>query len=326
MNGLEELRNRDQLLDWAEEGLLTAEQVQRALAPEGPHPAGRHWRLALDRLLGFYGSLLLALGVIFFFAFNWDDMHRLLKIGLALLVLSGFAGAALLLQPGATLQRACLFGAAMATGAVLALVGQIYQTGADIWQLFAGWTVLMLPWVLLSRSTAGWLLFWLVASLAVVRYFAVHQGWLGMGLFSAPGLLGLALGNLLLLLVFELFGDRLVPRSGRTLARLAGVGLLGALSLGAGIGWWQAEYRGFLVALGLVCLIAMPCYLELRRDLLLVALVVYSMVAVGSTGLAHWLDGRVDDLTLLNVLGLVVLLTSALASLWLHRLHREQGH
>ena len=323
MSWLEEVRKRDQLLDWTEQGLLTPAQTERALAPEHPWPAPRQWRQALDLLLAYVGSLLLALGVIFFFAFNWDELHRLFKLALALTVLSGFAGAALWLPRESTLYRACLFGAALATGGTLALVGQIYQTGADIWQLFASWSLLILPWALLSRSVACWGLFWVVVNLALLRYFAVQHGWPGMHADGVRMLLGIALGNLLLLLVFELLASRLFRQPGRSLPRLALFAMLAAVSLGSCIGWWHAEYRGFLVALGLVFMTVLPCYLQLRRDLLVLALLAYSLVLVGSAGVARWLLGHLDEFELLNVLGLFVLLGSIMATLWLHRVHRE---
>lgn len=322
---MEDLRKRDQLLAWSEQGLLTQEQRERALAPEQPWPASRHWRYALDRLLAYTGSLLLALGMIFFFAFNWDDLHRFHKLLLALSVLSGFAVTALFCPSGSPLYRASLFAAALATGGVLALVGQTYQTGADIWQLFATWSLLILPWALLSRSAACWGLFWLVFNLALLRYFATHQLWADTSVFSTGGLLGLALGNLLLLLVFELLGPRLLLHSGRSLPRLAGCALISALALGAAIAWWQAEYRGLMVGLGLLYLTAIPCYLELRRDLLMLALLAYSMVGVASAGFSRWLEGSLDNFALMSLLGLFVLLASALASFWLHRLHKEQN-
>ena len=46
-------------------------------------------------------------------------------------------------------------GAQSDPGGVLALVRQIYQTGADEWELFVTWTLLMLPFVMLARSTDG---------------------------------------------------------------------------------------------------------------------------------------------------------------------------
>ncbi|PRB81919.1 DUF2157 domain-containing protein [Pseudomonas sp. MYb185] len=322
MKMLDELRRRDQLLAWMEQGLLTPHQLEQALAPQRPQPSAREWQHALDRLLALYGSLLLALGAIFFFAFNWDDLHRFGKLALALGALTGFAGMALWLQPGSVLYRAVLLGAALATGGVLALVGQTYQTGADIWQLFTAWAVLMLPWVLLSRSAACWGLFWAIANLALLRYFAMHDSWLGAALASPRALLGVAAGNLLLLLVFELFAGRLLSQPGRSMSRLAGFALLSALALGACIAWWESTYLNLLWGLGVVWLIGIPLYRWGRRDLLLLALLLYSLVGVLTAGLARLFDS-IDGFTLFNLLGLFMLLSSALASVWLHRVYRE---
>src|SRR5690606_29334947 len=185
MKPIDELRRRGQLLRWTEQGRLSAEQLAAAMAPEHPHPAARHWLAAFDLVLAFFGCVLLALGMIFFFAFNWADLHRFAKLGLAAAVLTGFAGAALRLPRESIAAQAVVLGAALTTGGLLALIGQIYQTGADIWQLFAAWAVLLLPWALLSRSTACWVLFWAVANLALVRYFATSS-WLFGGMQLSP--------------------------------------------------------------------------------------------------------------------------------------------
>lgn len=44
-------------------------------------------------------------------------------------------------------------------GGLFALVGQTYQTGADVWQLFAVWTLCQLPFLLLFPNVASALLF-----------------------------------------------------------------------------------------------------------------------------------------------------------------------
>jgi hypothetical protein len=128
------------LLGWAESGALTSEELGRAgaQAPLAPSPA--HWRHAADRLLAFAGILLLATGLVFFFAYNWDDLHRYAKLGLAWSAMAACGVAALFVQPGSIAYRAALLGvAAVATGVLLALIGQTYQTGADLWELFAAW-------------------------------------------------------------------------------------------------------------------------------------------------------------------------------------------
>ena len=51
-------------------------------------------------------------------------------------------------------------------GGLFALVGQTYQTGADVWQLFAVWTLCQLPFLLLFPNVASALLFAATANLA----------------------------------------------------------------------------------------------------------------------------------------------------------------
>lgn len=319
-----EIRRRDQLLRWTEQGLLTSEQLERALAPEQPQPAARHWLLALDRVLAFYGCLLLALGVIFFFAFNWEQLHRFAKLGLAVAALSGFAGAALVVARGTVAYRAALFGASLATGGLLALIGQTYQTGADIWQLFAVWAALSLPWALLSRSVACWALFWGIANLALLRYLALSTGWfVGDSTDIVAALMKVAVFNALLLLLFESRSSWL-PQTASVIQRLAGAGLLAALALAAMLAWWRQEQLYPLFVLGAVYLLGIPVYQRVRRDLLMLALQLYSLVVVLAAGLARLLED-VDGLVQYWTLGLFLLLGSALVSVWLQRWHREEG-
>ncbi|MET0346849.1 MAG: DUF2157 domain-containing protein [Casimicrobiaceae bacterium] len=47
--------------------------------------------------------------------------------------------------------KAALVVAALLVGALLALVGQVYQTGADRFELFAAWAVAIVAWVLVAR-------------------------------------------------------------------------------------------------------------------------------------------------------------------------------
>ena len=51
-------------------------------------------------------------------------------------------------------------------GGLFALVGQTYQTGADVWQLFAVWTLCQLPFLLLFPNVASALLFTATANVA----------------------------------------------------------------------------------------------------------------------------------------------------------------
>lgn len=71
-------------------------------------------------------------------------------------------------------------------GSLLALVGQTYQTGADIWELFAPWAALITP--LAGRSGAVWGLWAVLLNLTAARLWqreelaALYMGSLNAGL------------------------------------------------------------------------------------------------------------------------------------------------
>jgi len=119
------------------------------------------WRKWTDRLLLTLGTSLILSSVLFFFAYNWESMDKWFKFvlleGGIILCLIG----ALYNFKSRTINETLIFSASLLLGVLLALIGQTYQTGADPWQLFALWALLITPWVCLSKFAPHWLL-WLV--------------------------------------------------------------------------------------------------------------------------------------------------------------------
>ncbi|OJH35536.1 DUF2157 domain-containing protein [Cystobacter ferrugineus] len=154
----------------AEAGVLSPEALERAsrLAVATPGPAA--WRRFLSTTLLGFGSLLVLSGVIYFFAFNWQALHRFGKLGLVLAAVTGACIAAWRLGEGLAGQFALLF-AAVLVGPLLAIYGQAYQTGADPYGLFLGWAVLILPWVVLARFSPLWLWLLLLVDTALILYW-----------------------------------------------------------------------------------------------------------------------------------------------------------
>lgn len=64
---------------------------------------------------------------------------------------------------------------AVVSGALIALVGQIYQTGADTWQLFALWFLLILPWFAFSANVFIAALAAVVVNTAMVLFLMGNQ-------------------------------------------------------------------------------------------------------------------------------------------------------
>ncbi len=149
-------------------GLISAEQyldvVYRCREPE-------YWtRWALRALLALGVGHLLA-GIIFFFAYNWDSLSPLAKFAILEGGIIISAVAALMVNIDRVGGQALLIAASVVVGTLLAVIGQVYQTGADAYELFAVWALLIIPWVVASRSAVHWFV-WLVIVYAAFNLYA----------------------------------------------------------------------------------------------------------------------------------------------------------
>jgi uncharacterized membrane protein len=187
------ISKRSQILGWVEDGSIAPENVRQALDISGVSPDRIQWFYFLDRMLLALGALGLACAVVFFFAFNWNDLGRFTQFGLVQLLL--LIAIVLYWRLGAVTLSAkiSLLVASLLLGTLLALFGQTYQTGADPWQLFATWAVLMLPWTLIGRFAALWLLFLALLNLSIYQYYESMFGLLGIAFATQDDLVWMLL-------------------------------------------------------------------------------------------------------------------------------------
>ncbi len=154
----------------AEHGVAADARLQAAAGLQGEPAAVRHRGPFVLRATA---ATLVGLGLVFWVAANWDTLGRAARFGLLQgLLLLALAGAAM--RPAARAAFSLL--AWLVTGGLLACFGQIYQTGADPWQLFALWALLTLPLALAARSDLVWVPWVLVAMVAVSLWTQAHAG------------------------------------------------------------------------------------------------------------------------------------------------------
>ncbi|MGY4877500.1 DUF2157 domain-containing protein [Vreelandella aquamarina] len=196
--------HRRELVSLIEQGAIRPEEVPRAVQVAGLTPSPRAWRQLIDRLLLWSGSLALAFAVLFFVAYNWVDMGRLPRFALVQAALLSAAGMAVWGSARMVLFRVALTSVFVLTGVLLALVGQVYQTGADPWQLFFLWALLSLPLVWVARFDALWVAWLVLLNLTVWLYSRTWGGFLDSMFFAgSAGLWGMALINLSAQAVWE---------------------------------------------------------------------------------------------------------------------------
>lgn len=170
---------RTEIFHWIGEGRLRPENVPEALRIAGITPGARDWRRFFDQLSLWLGTVFCAAAVIFFFAYNWQAMGRYAKFGLVEFLILLSLALCWRIDLEKTAGKAVLLLATLLTGALLALVGQTYQTGADTYELFAAWGVAVLPWIVVGRFGALWLVWFALLNLAAIFYFQTFGGFFG---------------------------------------------------------------------------------------------------------------------------------------------------
>lgn len=171
---------RSELDRLATQHQMSTAQIERALALTGNRADANAWRQFAISLLQAAGVAGIGAGAIFFVAANWQDYG---VMGRFLLLQVGFVaavGIALWWPPTADADTAkyaigapALVLATLLCGGLLALFGQTYQTGADVYELFFVWALLALPFALAAMSGALWALWWCVLNIAL----ALYCGW-----------------------------------------------------------------------------------------------------------------------------------------------------
>jgi len=166
-------------------GVLGPAALERALELTRRRPTADSWyRFARFQLI-ILGTVLAVAGAIFFIAANWDVFTPQARMGLAAAAMAaatlagGWIGLDKLSGRAAALAGGLLF------GPLMALVGQVYQTGADAYELFLAWSLVLAGYALAIRFAGAWITALLLG--VVTTYLWIDQA-LGSNPFETPGL------------------------------------------------------------------------------------------------------------------------------------------
>lgn len=200
---------RRHLLEFIEEGKIPDQKVAKAIQVSRLRPDANTWFYFTDKLLLVLGSLALSFSLLFFIAYNWQEMGRFAKF--ALIEVAVVLGTAVFIVRTTKdlVAKIALLCGAMSLGVLMVYYGQTYQTGADAWELFFNWALLITPWVLIGRFSVLWLLWLGLFNLSLVLY---HQtfGSLFWTLFRTNDLLWLLFAfNLLAWCLWEYLQPKL---------------------------------------------------------------------------------------------------------------------
>lgn len=305
---------------------LDAAGAEQVLELAGARPSRAERVRFLARMLQLAGVLSLAAGVVFFIAANWDAFAVFGRFALIEILLLVAVGLALWQPPPRALGRFSLLMAFILTGTLLALLGQTYQTGADVYELFLSWALLGIVFVLAARWSVVCAAWALVLNVALWLYcgWRPETGWFwvlfaGWDLDLALLVLGPMLVNLGLFALAE-YAERtqyayVAPRWLGRFVLACAVGFATWAGVLAIVEIDDSMQRGqqVLALLGvLIAFAAVVAYaLRKRSDVFPLALIAGSAIVLTTTALAQAMDA--DELALFFVLALWLIASSTVS-------------
>jgi len=317
---------RHHLIKIIEDGILPVENITDALNILHIAPDKKKWLSFIDSLLLWLGGLAIAFSVLFFVAYNWSDMGRFAKFGMVEVLIVLAVAAYWKLGVDSVAGKVSLLMATIFLGVLLALYGQTYQTGADPWQLFFNWALLMLPWAFVGRYPAIWIVWILLINITIVMYNQIFRDFFWT--FFSPNMgmyWQVFIFNTLALAVWETLEMKWQWLSERWAIRLI------ALASGVSITWlvlstildsrsdsvlstpiWLAWLAGLYFI-----------YRKLKPDLFMLAGGCLTGIVVTTTFLAKSLLENNDNAGSFLLLTLLVVGMGASAAMWLKKLHKE---
>lgn len=148
---------------------LSEESIDSALK-EHVYNDKAAWQKFLRLLFISLGVGFTVLGIVFFFAYNWADLHKFTKLGLTEGLIIATTSLVLLLKININFRHIILTGSAILVGVLFAVFGQIYQTGANAFDFFLAWTIFITLWVIVSDFAPLWLLYLLLINTTFYLY------------------------------------------------------------------------------------------------------------------------------------------------------------
>lgn len=161
----------------------------------------KSWMRFLQAFSLTLGSGLMLAGIIFFFAYNWELMHRGVKMGIAVALILAVFAVTIKVKMSDFTRKITVSTLCGLVGVFWAIFGQVYQTKADSHVLFLTWALCILAWVCIADFYPLWTIFIVLFSMGVIPLFP-DTDWL-LTLLMLYGLAWIA---------FFMFAPKYLPR------------------------------------------------------------------------------------------------------------------
>ncbi|MBL1407187.1 DUF2157 domain-containing protein [Sphingobacterium faecale] len=302
---------REDIESIARQTSLSEETLTRALN-ERVYPDANSWKKFLTLLFLVLGIGFSLAGIIFFFAYNWADLHKFAKIGIVELLVIALTALTFLSKINTQSQQIILTGSAVLVGVLFAVFGQIYQTGANAYDFFLGWTVFVTLWVCFSNFAPMWLLYMILLNTTLILYCQQVTGWPSLLMY---GILYLGNGAVFVLAKMRQAPAYFIHTVGLAALTFATIGMIN------GIVSFEKEYFSVFAPLVILTYLAALWHGVQTKSTFYLSAVPFSLIIIISTFL---LDISNDEWMLL-LIGVFIIISVTLVVRNLIQLAKKQS-
>jgi len=317
--------SRHQIIELVEQDKIPSNNITAAskLAKVTPDQASLH--TFLNHLLLWLGGLSLAFAVMFFIAYNWSEIGHLAKFAMIESVMFATIIGYWKLGTETVAAKVSLLMATIFLGVLLALFGQTYQTGADPWQLFFNWALLMLPWAFIGRFSAIWIVWIVLINLSIILYHQAFRNVLWLMFSSDIQLLWLLfLFNTTALITWQILATKWLWLQKSWAIRLL------ATTSGIIISWLALfvifeiqKTAALYITAWVVWMLAMYwVYRKIKPDLFMLAGLCLSGIVIATAFVSKLLLDDFNPGSLLFIAMFIIGLATT-SAIWLRGVHRE---
>lgn len=314
------------VLRLAQRGFLDVPAYERALKIIGFTPDREGWYRFLNVLLLVLGAGFTVCGIYFFFAYNWAGMHRFVKLAIIEALIVSLIISVFVISLEKITGKIVLTVAGSLIGALLAVYGQVYQTGADSYTLFLYWTLLMAGWVLISRFTPMWFIWIGLINTSLLLYWDQVIG----NDSESQLLLWVFLINGAFILLWEILSPKMNWLTSRWMPRILFLPVFYCVTYpAAGVAgmdsrYWKDDILWIVLSVLFVIMNAAVLYVYSKKifDLFMLTISAISLMIVLDVWLSDLLDAAGDFLPL--ILGVVIIAQTALVVTLLLRTARSR--
>lgn len=315
--------NRRQLITLLEQNSIPQDRVVDALHITQIYPDKNGWQTFIDRFLLFFGALAIVFSLLFFMTYNWTEIGRFAKFALIEIAIVTAITVYWRFHSHQFIGKIALLSASILLGILLAYYSQTYQTGADPWQLFFYWSLLILPWTLIARFSVLWLVWLTLINISITLYNqafpALH--WFLLDATTAT-LWQHFIFNSLALILWQLIAAKRAWLSKPWAIRLVAIGS------GVPITWLailailnEGDVVNVFIWLAAMLLL-FYYYRNVKVDLFMLASGCFSIITV-SVVLISDNYFKTSGPSLFILVAILIIIMSSVATAWLKKVHQE---